>query len=77
MNDVEQCTALITTISTVVLELENIKEMVSALTNNGPSRNEPVPLLTHSAQVNAFVYSADLKVSLAQYSTIPRNENKH
>jgi len=67
MNDTERYTALLATVVAVVMELEKIRDMVSALSNHGPSPSEPVTMLTHSAQVNAFVYSAELKVSPLQY----------
>jgi hypothetical protein len=58
MTETERYAALMTTLSTIVVELGDIKEAM------GP-RNEPTQTqqLSHSAQVISFVYSPDLRVS--------------
>ena len=69
MSEAERNSALLTTLSAIIVEMGTIKELIFNIAPNGNPRMEPLANNSHSSSVTAFVYSAELKVGVTLRQT--------
>lgn len=62
MCEPECYSALMTTLSAIIVEMGTVKESIANLAPNAIPSVKPITNNTHSASINSFVYSAELKV---------------
>ncbi|KNZ51494.1 uncharacterized protein VP01_392g5 [Puccinia sorghi] len=61
MCEPECYSALMTTLSAIIVEMGTVKESIANLAPNAIPSVKPITNNTHSASINSFVYSAELK----------------